>query len=63
MNCDKCDCKLEDAEERNIRHLIALGKPVPKMCSECIEDWANDWDEKRIDVIGQNGNTGDHYEH
>lgn len=22
---------------------------------------AEDWDEKRIDVIGQNGPTGDHY--
>lgn len=21
-----------------------------------------DWDEERIDIIGQNGNTGDHYE-
>ena len=23
---------------------------------------ADDWDEKRMDIIGQNGPTGDHYE-
>jgi hypothetical protein len=22
----------------------------------------DDWDEKRVDIIGQNGPTGDHYE-
>lgn len=23
---------------------------------------ASDWDEKRVDIVGQNGNTGEHYE-
>lgn len=26
------------------------------------EDTVDEWDEDRIDNIGQNGNTGDHYE-
>jgi hypothetical protein len=25
------------------------------------EDTADEWDEERIDIIGPNGNTGDHY--
>ena len=24
-------------------------------------DETNDWDENRLDIIGTNGNTGDHY--
>jgi hypothetical protein len=28
---------------------------------DCQAFKANEWDEKRVDVIGSNGNTGDHY--
>jgi len=28
-------------------------------CPKLFED--TDWDEKRIDIIGSNGNDGDHY--
>lgn len=24
-------------------------------------EYSEDWDEKRVDIIGSNGNTGDHY--
>lgn len=58
MICSQCKCNLEDAEISDINRLS-----LPQWCTECIEAWANDWDEKRIDVIGQNGNTGEHYEH
>lgn len=58
MNCEKCDCKLEADEQSDIKRL-----GMPQWCTECADNWANDWDEKRIDVIGQNGNTGEHYEH
>jgi hypothetical protein len=33
--------------------------PPPLPLSEYPED---EWDEKRIDTIGANGNTGDHYD-
>ena len=29
---------------------------------ECVSDSNKEKDESRIDIIGQNGNTGDHYE-
>ena len=31
---------------------------TPECCMECDDDW----DEDRMDIIGQNGNTGEHYE-
>jgi hypothetical protein len=34
--------------------------PEPCFCTGACQP--NIWDEKRIDTIGQNGNTGDHYE-
>lgn len=40
------------------------GKELEKV-TECAwtscPKWLDEWDEKRIDQIGQNGNTGDHY--
>ena len=33
-----------------------------KCIGNCTKDHANDWDESRVDVIGQNGNDGLHYE-
>jgi hypothetical protein len=29
---------------------------------DCPAFVANEWDEERIEIIGSNGNTGDHYE-
>lgn len=36
--------------------------PNDQLVDEMIdEDTADEWDEERIDNIGQNGNEGDHY--
>jgi hypothetical protein len=36
--------------------------PKDQLVEEMIdEDTADEWDEDRIDNIGQNGNDGDHY--
>lgn len=36
--------------------------PNDQLVEEMIdEDTADEWDEDRIDNIGQNGNNGDHY--
>ena len=36
--------------------------PKDQLVEEMIdEDTADEWDEDRIDNIGQNGNEGDHY--
>ncbi len=36
--------------------------PKDQLVEEIIdEDTADEWDEDRIDNIGQNGNDGDHY--
>jgi hypothetical protein len=36
--------------------------PHDQLTDEMIdEDTADEWDEDRIDNIGQNGNNGDHY--
>jgi hypothetical protein len=34
-------------------------RPTTKWEGDCIQ---TDWDESRIDTIGQNGNEGDHYD-
>lgn len=58
INCEKCDCKLDDDEVSDMKRLA-----LPQWCTECANAWAlGDWDEKRIDVIGANGNDGLHYE-
>lgn len=45
----------KEARERFENNFDAIfGKKKPKA--------DDDWNEKRIDVIGQNGNTGEHYE-
>ncbi len=36
-----------------------FGKPKPKQ-ADLFE--GTEWDEARIDAIGQNGNTGEHYD-
>lgn len=37
--------------------------PKDHLVEEMIdEDTADEWDEDRIDNIGQNGNNGDHYD-
>jgi hypothetical protein len=37
--------------------------PNDQLTEEMIdEDTADEWDEDRIDNIGQNGNNGDHYD-
>jgi hypothetical protein len=37
--------------------------PKDQLVEEMIdEDTADEWDEDRIDNIGQNGNNGDHYD-
>jgi hypothetical protein len=46
--------------------IIAMSNPNPESCAKaismCIEALKDiKWDEERIDVIGQNGNTGEHY--
>lgn len=63
MNCNKCNSILEIDEIYVITKMLEKGKDLPKVCTECLEEWANDWDEKRMDCIGQNGNDGLHYEH
>lgn len=36
--------------------------PKDQLTEEMIdEDTADEWDEDRLDIIGQNGNEGDHY--
>lgn len=38
--------------------------PNDQLTEEMIdEDTADEWDEERIDIIGPNGNNGDHYPH
>ena len=39
---------------------VHLGK-LQEYCRESLATQPTDWDEDRIDVIGQNGNTGEHY--
>lgn len=46
--------------------IMALTNPTPEACSNaialCIEALGElNFDEERIDRIGQNGNTGEHY--
>lgn len=37
--------------------------PNDQLSEEMIdEDTADEWDEERIDIIGPNGNNGEHYE-
>jgi hypothetical protein len=37
--------------------------PNDQLTEEMIdEDTADEWDEERIDIIGPNGNNGEHYE-
>ena len=54
MNCDKCQCVLEPDEEADIINLRARYGNFTAMCTECVE--------ARVDVIGQNGNTAEHYD-
>ena len=63
MICEQCKCRLEPDEEADITKLIAMSKQPPQICTECLMGMVGDWDEKRIDVIGSNGNDGLHYEH
>ena len=38
---------------------VAIPKPAPDKPVECTK--TDEWDEARIDTIGQNGNDGEHY--
>lgn len=41
---------------------LIFGKKKPVVTPTTPEDVLDDWDENRVDIVGQNGNTGEHYE-
>lgn len=41
------------------KEMVGAGIIAKEWADEMSKD--NDWDEKRLDTIGQNGNTGEHY--
>jgi hypothetical protein len=64
MACENCGKQLTTYELYAIEETIkAIGQEIPHMCSSCQPIFNEDAIEKRLDVIGQNGALGLHYEH
>lgn len=66
-NCKSCTHSIDyfDPKDR-LTKLICLSPQKETMATlegehDCVAYRLNEWDEKRQDVVGQNGNTGDHY--
>jgi transcriptional regulator NrdR family protein len=61
MACEKCGKQLTTYELYAIEQAIKYTQAdVPHRCSKC-QPILQDESEKRMDVIGQNGNEGLHY--
>jgi hypothetical protein len=60
---DELIAALHEYDDENIQHCEYSGLPSVKMYDEKdIMIWDVDGAERRMDIIGQNGNTGEHYE-
>jgi len=47
---------------RKVGKDAVVDKDYYKRLQQMAKDMNEPWDEERIDIIGQNGNTGEHYE-
>ena len=61
--------KLSPEGEENFDKIFGVKKktnggwvPPPLNAPQTAQELIDDWDESRVDVVGQNGNTGDHYD-
>ena len=60
---DELIAALHEYDDENIQHCEYSGLPSVKTYDEKdIMTWDVDGAERRMDIIGQNGNTGEHYE-
>ena len=60
---DELIAALHEYDDENIQHCEYSGLPSVKAYDEKdIMIWDVDGAERRMDIIGQNGNTGEHYE-
>jgi len=60
--------KYEKEKEKRIEIEKKYEKLVERIKATALDNYYNDllkeeWDEERMDIIGQNGNTGDHYQY
>jgi len=60
--------KYETEKKKRIEAEEKYEKLVERIKATALENYYNDllkeeWDEERMDIIGQNGNTGDHYQY
>ena len=60
--------KYEKEKEKRIEIEEKYKKLVERIKATALDNYYNDllkdeWDEERMDIIGQNGNTGDHYQY
>jgi lysyl-tRNA synthetase class I len=65
MDCTKCNNKLDDLDEETLAQINKYAAlPILPICESCLQEAIEvvEWDEKRIDAIGQNGNNGEHYD-
>lgn len=56
-----------ELSEAMIKDLVSIGLEVIlnsyfTNLKKLAEDTGEEWDDERINIIGQNGNNGDHYE-
>lgn len=42
MECTKCGCEIEIDEIYVITKMLEKGKDLPKVCTECFDDWLDD---------------------
>lgn len=54
--------QFEDNFEKIFGKKEKAGVGYPPLTPNKPVESTEDWDEKRVDIIGSNGNTGDHYE-
>ena len=60
---DELIAALHEYDDENIQHCEYSGLPSVKTYDEKdIMTWDVDGAERRMDILGQNGNTGEHYE-
>jgi hypothetical protein len=58
MDCTKCNNKLDDLDEETLAQINKYAAlPILPICETCLQQAFEvvEWDEKRIDTIGQNG--------
>ena len=60
--------KYEKEKDKRIEIEKKYKKLVERIKATALDNYYNDllkeeWDEERMDIIGQNGNTGDHYQY